>query len=825
MNLRREAREPTDRRPTSPPHPTVVQALLDAASQHRAAGDITLALHAARAAVGAEPDNDRAHVLLGTLLASCGENLEAHQHLDRAVTLRQIARSPQVHGARVNRAMVRLSLGDAEAAIQDLLLAETALRGTPWHAEVEGNLAYALLVGGDAERAEQVARRALDSRHDTNLRVHAAMLLNHGEALAQLGRHDEAIIAFREAAGCTDLDRWPGLHAIACAGLASQLRRREDFGAAGTQLQRGLEAGLRSRELRPQLEVRLECARLHLARGEFDAAAVDAEAATLLGMAAGGLDTLGQSELDLRVQAHELRAQALAAAGRWREAHAALQAARGEERAVSALRAQRQLSLAQAQVDLQEAQAARDRAEAEAQHKSEALAHLTTHDALTGLPNRAHFMQQLGTHLQRGRHSDHTAHLAVGILNLSRFRRVNDALGHSAGDRLLQAVAERLRCWQQPDEHLARMGGDEFLVMLPTGPGCVPVTERAQALIQALDEPFMIDGDPLKLRGSLGLTHWTNSTHTAEDLLRLADQGLYLAKRAGGGYRLWEGQQPDPGEGQGPGGMGLLSLERALTRSTLEGKGFTLLHQPIIDLQRGHVLGVESLLRWCTPGGMPVSPAVFVPVLEDSGLLDQVGRWVLLQAWQELEPFSTPDGTPLRVSVNVSPRQLHVHAGQSSIVDIVREGVALGLDPRRLTLELTESSLMQDAAHAARILGEVGDLGVRVAIDDFGTGYSSLSVLRDLPVHTLKIDRTFTADLAADSADPTRAGFVQVVHALANTLNLTTVIEGIERPEQARAAQALGIQAAQGWLYHRGGFLHELPQVLADTVAKMVRNP
>ncbi|HUI02989.1 MAG TPA: EAL domain-containing protein [Acidimicrobiales bacterium] len=424
-----------------------------------------------------------------------------------------------------------------------------------------------------------------------------------------------------------------------------------------------------------------------------------------------------------------------------------------------------------------------ERKEAESQ-----LAHAALHDPLTGLPNRTLIMDRAAQMLVRARREYRP--VAALFIDLDNFKDINDSLGHDAGDKVLQAVAHRFVGILRASDTVGRLGGDEFVVLaegasLGAGPEMV-----AERLHDTLREPFRIDGYdgvPLSVSASIGIAG--GQRNSAHELLRDADIALYRAKALGKNRSALF--QPE---------MQTAVLDRieldADLRSALAEEQFFILYQPVFDLDHVRVSGVEALLRWRHPSRGVVAPDQFIPMLEDSGLIVEVGRWVLGEACRQAAQWHAR-GHRLSVSVNVSMRQLEV----PSFVDHIREALdTSGLDPDALVVEITESTLMRDADATVTRLRDIKGLGVHVAIDDFGTGYSSLAYLRQFPVDALKIDRSFISAMA-DS--PESSALIHTLVELGRTLGLETLAEGIEDDEQLHTLQQEHCDRGQGFLFSR----------------------
>jgi diguanylate cyclase (GGDEF)-like protein len=416
------------------------------------------------------------------------------------------------------------------------------------------------------------------------------------------------------------------------------------------------------------------------------------------------------------------------------------------------------------------------------------LTHQATHDSLTGLPNRRLMQRQLERALLRGND------VALLFLDLDRFKLVNDTLGHSHGDQLLMLLAGRLCEHVRPDDVVTRIGGDEFVVIIERSGGPEEAREVADRLRQSIREPFVIDGSEFFLSASVGLAYSARgeTSRDAEMLLREADTAMYQAKDAGrDAVAVFNGwMQTRMAE--------RLELENHL-RHAVDRREFHLLYQPIVTLPGGAVEGVEALVRWNHPTYGVLAPARFVPLAEESGLIGEIGRWVLDEATRQLGMWANrASQSELYVAVNLSAAQLY----DDGLVDQVERAIRRsGIRPGALCLELTESVMMDDPARMMSTLAALRKLGVQLAIDDFGTEYSSLAYLKRFPVQRLKIDRSFVENI--EDVDNPEATIVSAMVALAHALGLATVAEGVETAAQAKRLVELGCDGAQGYLYGR----------------------
>ncbi len=417
------------------------------------------------------------------------------------------------------------------------------------------------------------------------------------------------------------------------------------------------------------------------------------------------------------------------------------------------------------------------------------LQHQALHDALTGLANRAMLMDRIDQALNRVRR--HHRLCAVLYVDLDRFKAVNDSLGHAFGDKLLVEATARIgRCVRETDT-VARVGGDEFVVLCEGLDSVQDATDIAERMMASICEPYRFGDDDARVGASIGIALSRDGSGTAEPILANADIAMYRAKKNGRArYELFDETMQRWVTDQA-------ALDLAL-RQALPRDEFEVLYQPIVDSGTGVVRGFEALLRWERPGFGTVAPDDFIPMAEESGLIVDIGAWVLERAcgevarWVEHHP-----GRRLGLAVNVSSRQL----ANRDIVDMVTEIVErTGLDPRALTLEITESTLVDDTVSTRAILEELRALGVNLSLDDFGTGYSSLTYLRTFPISIVKIDKSFVRAIGTQRED---TAIVAAVVALARNLDIAVVAEGVETPEQLAVLQALQCPYAQGYLFSK----------------------
>ncbi len=420
-------------------------------------------------------------------------------------------------------------------------------------------------------------------------------------------------------------------------------------------------------------------------------------------------------------------------------------------------------------------------------HASAALDYQRSHDPVTGLPNRASFAARVSELI--GAAADATAPIVVAVLNLDRFRLVNDTLGHDTGDLLLRAVGERMAAGLRHVDTVARGGGDEFLVAL-TGLSDPPSVEAAvRDLFAAFSMAFTVRATDLFLSPSIGIAVFPGDGTTADALIAQADEAMDAAKRQGGHQvRFYESGASRRSESR-------LDLENDLRRALAEGQ-FELHYQPKVEVASGRIRGAEALLRWRHPVRGWISPGDFIPIAEETGLIVPIGRWVLGEACRQARRWRSDGLPPLRVAVNASAVQLRASRFAEDVRRALEES---DLEPDHLEIEVTESVVMTNAEASVRMLEELNTLGVHISIDDFGTGYSSMSYLSRLPIDTLKIDRSFVSELGGT---PKARTIVQAIVMLGHALGLKTVAEGVETDAQRVALLELGCDHLQGFLLY-----------------------
>jgi diguanylate cyclase (GGDEF)-like protein/PAS domain S-box-containing protein len=415
--------------------------------------------------------------------------------------------------------------------------------------------------------------------------------------------------------------------------------------------------------------------------------------------------------------------------------------------------------------------------------KAEArIAHMAHHDGLTNLPNRELYQDRLKQALEQSQPGN--THVAVLCVDLDLFKNVNDSFGHPMGDRLLKLVADRLRSQVRGNNLVARLGGDEFAVILAADVSPNDASDFATRLIQVLSDSYDIDGVEVVIGASIGIALSPGDGDTSEELMRNADMALYRAKSDGGGvHRFFEREMDRQAQKR-------RDMELDLRRAFANGE-FELHYQPLVDIAADRISGFESLLRWRHPEKGMISPADFIPVAEDIGLIVALGEWVLREACAEAVKWPAD----IKVAVNLSPVQFR----SRNLVQVVISALAQsGLSPRRLELEITESLFLAETETNLAILHQLRELGVSISMDDFGTGYSSLSYLRSFPFDKIKIDRSFVKDLAQRSDC---VAIVRAISGLGRSLNITTTAEGVETIDQLDWLRAEGCNEVQGFLF------------------------
>ena len=416
----------------------------------------------------------------------------------------------------------------------------------------------------------------------------------------------------------------------------------------------------------------------------------------------------------------------------------------------------------------------------------ERLSYLAQYDVLTGLPNRNMFRDRLEQAMGRAKRNGTL--MAVMFIDLDRFKEINDTLGHSVGDRVLQGVAERLEHFLRDVDTIARLGGDEFTVVLEGVHDVSQITAAARKIRDALAQPLLVDDREIFVSASIGISVYPSDVEEIDDLLKNADIAMYQAKRNGGDAHHFFVAEMNAHTTE------RLELEGRL-RYALAHQKFTLDYQPQVDIRSGRIIGAEALIRWHDEQLGSIAPARFIPLAEETGLIIPIGEWVLHTACAQNKAWQDTGCAPISVAINISPRQFR----QANLLETITQALAdTGLNPCFLELEITESTIMHQAEKSIITLEKLHKMGVRLSVDDFGTGYSSLSYLKRFPVHKLKVDQSFVRDI---NVDPDDAAIVTAVIAMARSLNVLTIAEGVETGGQLAFLDSLECGEYQGYYF------------------------
>jgi diguanylate cyclase (GGDEF)-like protein/PAS domain S-box-containing protein len=417
--------------------------------------------------------------------------------------------------------------------------------------------------------------------------------------------------------------------------------------------------------------------------------------------------------------------------------------------------------------------------------------YLARHDALTQIPNRLEFQHLLQQAIARSHRTK--TRVALCYLDLDRFKDVNDSFGHAAGDRTLEILSERLTRIAPPDSRIGRLAGDEFALFvenLPPSDTVARLTAIVRQLLDELSRAFYLNETEVYLTASIGIALCDETSDNTIDLIRNADTAMYHAKQSGGGnYAFYDPQ------------MSAATVERLVLKSklrrSLELDEFVVLYQPKVELATGRLAGAEALLRWRLPGHGDIAPAIFIPLAEQTGLIQPIGEWVLRRVCSDYRRWHARIADPGRISINLSLRQLQQASFITQFAAVFRE---YDVEPDRFELEITETTLMSNAPRTMQVLEELRELGIRLSIDDFGTGYSSLSALQQMPVQTLKIDQSFVRNVGTDPEDAT---LVRTIIEMGRSLGMEIVAEGVETHEQSAFLRERGCNYGQGLLFGR----------------------
>ncbi|NJR20773.1 MAG: EAL domain-containing protein [Richelia sp. CSU_2_1] len=438
----------------------------------------------------------------------------------------------------------------------------------------------------------------------------------------------------------------------------------------------------------------------------------------------------------------------------------------------------------------------------------EIIRYQAVYDQLTGLPNRILFNERLLAALKQAQKTNKM--LAVMFLDLDRFKKINDTLGHAAGDRLLESFAGRIGDTLRSTDTVARWGGDEFTVLLPDIHSREDVIKTAQRILDKLKPAFKIEAQPLHVSSSIGIALYPDDGEDAETLVKNADAALYRAKERGrNNYQFYTATM-------NPQGSQLLTLESRL-HEALERGEFEVYFQPKVNINTWKIQGMEALVRWQHPEFGLVAPGTFIPMAEENGLIVPIGEWVLKTACAQNKAWQDALHPDLRIAVNFSARQFQQFNLVKMVANCLEE---TNLSPKYLEVEITESTAIQDVEYTIKILRELQDMGVQIALDDFGTGYCSLNYLKKFPLHILKIDKSFVSELTTDTR---QRAIANAVATLGRDLNLSVVAEGVENKEQLECLRTLHCQEIQGYYFSRALSANDASKLLVNSLLKKVK--
>jgi diguanylate cyclase (GGDEF)-like protein len=440
----------------------------------------------------------------------------------------------------------------------------------------------------------------------------------------------------------------------------------------------------------------------------------------------------------------------------------------------------------------------------------EKIRQLAYYDVLTGLPNRGMFLERLHQTLSQAQRDREKVNLI--FLDLDNFKDVNDTQGHNVGDQLLKSVAERLSVCMRDSDVLARLGGDEFVVVCPslaTQDSIAAIVQRIQAVFI---DPFELEGRQVYTSASIGIAVYPDDSLDATTLFRCADTAMYQAKNEGRAqFRFFS---PELNQKI----MQRVELENSL-RQGLDKQEFFLHYQPLWDLKTSKMAGVEVLLRWQSSDYGLMQPSTFISLLEDSGLINNVGEWVLRTACAQMREWTISEHRDLKMAVNISGKQMKHPKFLEMLTTIIQE---TGVDPHNLELEFTESVIMDNVENTVEIFRKLKEMGIQLSIDDFGTGYSSLNYLKHFPVDRIKIDRSFVSDVFNNQSD---AAIIEAIVSMAQSLSLRVVAEGVENSDQLHSLSQLGCDEVQGYYLAMPMHAEALAEKLGKKHGKQVDKP
>ncbi len=444
----------------------------------------------------------------------------------------------------------------------------------------------------------------------------------------------------------------------------------------------------------------------------------------------------------------------------------------------------------------------------ERKHTQEQLITLANYDILTGLPNRTLFIDRLENSIALSKRNKQK--ISLMFIDLDRFKQVNDSLGHEVGDKLLKAIAERLNHCVRSTDTVARLGGDEFtIIMIDIKDELIP-ERTAIKIIQALKEPVMINNHEINISPSIGISMYPHDGDNVPDLLRNSDAAMYHAKALGrNNYQFYSNEMNSAS-------LDKLTMESRLRRA-IENRDFELFFQKQVNVIKNQIVGYESLIRWRNESGKIVPPDQFIPILEDTGMINNVGEWIIFEACRCASILFKNEPHPMKMAINLSARQFQDKNLLAHIQNALKK---YKLRPSDIELEITETILMTGSTLSQNIINELHGMGCNIVLDDFGTGYSSLAYLKQFPINTLKIDRSFIRDLLTDPSD---AAICNAIYAMAKSLNVEVIAEGVETKEQLNYLLANGFSLVQGYLYGKPVPLSELTSEKKDTTLKLIK--